>query len=99
MRNTLIVAYDIVDDKRRTKAHKILKGHGDALQYSVFRCDLSPAERVVMQSKLWDVLNLKDDRLVVLDLGPQEGRAKLAIESWGKPLEEPLATPSGAIIL
>ena len=76
------MAYDVLDDKRRTKAHKILKGRGDALQYSVFRCDLSDAERVV-----------------ILDLGPQEGRAKLAIETWGKPLEESPPTPGGAIIL
>lgn len=99
IRNTYIVAYDVLDDKRRTKAHKILKGRGDALQYSVFRCDLSDAERVVMQAALWEVLNLKDDRVVILDLGPQEGRAKLAIETWGKPLEESPPTPGGAIIL
>ena len=50
MRNSYIVAYDIVDDKRRTKTHKILKGRGDALQYLVFRCHLSAAGCVVMQA-------------------------------------------------
>ena len=99
MRNTYIVAYDVVVDKRRVKAHKILKGHGDALQYSVFRCDLSLSERVVMQSALWEVLNLQDDRIVILDLGPQDGRAKIAVETWGKPLEESPPSTVGAIIL
>jgi len=99
MRNTYIVAYDIVSNKRRTKAHKILKGHGEALQYSVFRCDLSPAERVQLQTKLWEVVNLSEDRVVVVDLGPREGRANLAIETWGRPLEETPLAEAAAIIL
>ena len=89
MRNVYIIAYDVVVDKRRTKVHKLLKGRGDALQYSLFHCALSSTELVELKSAIWDILNLKDDRLVILDLGPQGGRAKLAIESWGKPLEEP----------
>ncbi len=89
MRNIYIVAYDVVNDKRRTKAHKILKGRGDALQYSVFQCALSQSEYVTLKTDLWDVLNLKEDRVVLVDLGPQEGRATIAIESWGRPLEEP----------
>jgi CRISPR-associated protein Cas2 len=98
MRNTYIVAYDIVKDKSRTKAHKILKGFGEALQYSVFRCDLSDVERVKLQTALWDVLNLKDDRIVIVDLGPRDGRATLAIEAWGKPLEEPAAESKAIIV-
>jgi len=89
MRNVYIIAYDVVADKRRTKVHTLLKGRGDALQYSLFHCALSPTELVELKTAMWDTLNLKDDRLVILDLGPQDGRAKLAMESWGKPLEEP----------
>jgi CRISPR-associated protein Cas2 len=89
MRNVYIIAYDVVVDKRRTKVHKLLKGRGDALQYSLFHCALSPTELVDLKTAMWDALNLKDDRLVILDLGPQTGRATIAIDSWGKPLEEP----------
>src|SRR4051812_42950713 len=46
MRNVYIVAYDVVVDKRRTKVHKLLKGRGDALQYSLFHCALSPTELI-----------------------------------------------------
>ena len=98
MRNTYIVAYDVADDKRRNKAHRLLKGHGDALQYSVFRCNLSMAERMKLQTVLWEVLNLNEDRIVILDLGPQEGRATLAIETWGRPLEE-TPPPNTAMIV
>ena len=98
MRNVYIIAYDVVADKRRTKVHKLLKGRGDALQYSLFHCALSPRELVELKAEMWDALNLKDDRLVILDLGPQAGRAAVAIEVWGKPLEEP-PEPGAAMIV
>ena len=37
----MIVSYDIVDDKRRTKLAKRLCDFGKRVQYSVFECDLS----------------------------------------------------------
>ena len=51
-----------------------------------------------LKTAMWDALNLKDDQLVILDLGPQMGRATLAIDSWGKPLEEP-PEPGEAMIV
>ena len=48
MRNRYIVTYDITDDRRREAVFKALRGFGDHLQYSVFRCDLSDRERVEM---------------------------------------------------
>jgi len=37
----IVVAYDISDDRRRTRLHKRLKGYGKAVQYSVFECIVS----------------------------------------------------------
>ncbi|QVL30008.1 CRISPR-associated endonuclease Cas2 [Telmatocola sphagniphila] len=98
MRNIYIIAYDIVDDKRRTKVHKILKGRGEALQYSVFQCALSRSEYVVLQSDLWEILNLHEDRVVLVDLGPQVGRGSLAMESWGRALMDPVEPGAPMII-
>lgn len=36
----IVVAYDISDDRRRTRLHKGLKSFGTAVQYSVFECVL-----------------------------------------------------------
>jgi CRISPR-associated protein Cas2 len=36
-----VIAYDIPDDKRRTKVHKILLGYGKWTQYSLFECFLT----------------------------------------------------------
>src|SRR6266704_1247844 len=33
-----VVAYDIPDDRRRTKVHQILMGFGKWTQYSLFEC-------------------------------------------------------------
>ena len=47
-----VVAYDIPDDRRRTKVHKILLGFGKWTQYSLFECFLSRKELILLQSKL-----------------------------------------------
>ena len=47
-----IIAYDISDDRRRTKIHKVLSGFGTWTQYSLFECFLSRKELVLLKSKL-----------------------------------------------
>ncbi len=47
-----IIAYDIPDDRRRTKIHKVLSGFGTWTQYSLFECFLSKKELVLLKSKL-----------------------------------------------
>ncbi len=36
-----MIAYDLKDDKRRTKIHNVLKNYGQWTQYSVFECDIT----------------------------------------------------------
>ncbi len=55
-----IVAYDIPDDRRRTKIHKILSGFGTWTQYSLFECFLTKKELVLLRSKLME--HLKEER-------------------------------------
>ena len=47
-----VIAYDIPDDKRRTKIHKLLLGFGKRTQFSVFECFLTRKELVLLRSKL-----------------------------------------------
>jgi len=53
-----IIAYDIPDDRRRTKVHKILSGFGTWTQFSLFECFLSKKELVQLRAKL--AKHLKD---------------------------------------
>jgi CRISPR-associated protein Cas2 len=56
-----VIAYDIPDDKRRTKIHKILLGYGKWTQYSLFECFLSRKELILLRSKLTEHLVAKED--------------------------------------
>src|SRR5579875_51334 len=47
-----VVAYDIPDDRRRTKVHQILLGFGKWTQYSLFECFLSRKDLILLQAKL-----------------------------------------------
>lgn len=57
----VVVSYDIVDDKRRTKVHKILKNFGTPVQYSVFECSLDAATLERLRKKLKSQVNQKED--------------------------------------
>ncbi len=47
-----VIAYDIPDDRRRTKVHKILSGFGKWTQYSLFECHLTSKQLVQLQARL-----------------------------------------------
>jgi len=96
MRATYIIAYDVTDTKRRTRVHKLLKGFGDALQYSLFRCKLTETEKKELQIALWELIHHQQDRLALISLGVVRGTEP--IEYWGAPLEPP-TPPKQAMII
>lgn len=51
-RRHYLVTYDISDDKRRDAVFRLLLGHGDHAQYSVFFCELSGRELVELRARL-----------------------------------------------
>lgn len=59
----VIVSYDIPEDKRRTKIHKILKSYGQWMQYSVFECDLTPTQYAKLRSRLSKVIEPDRDSI------------------------------------
>lgn len=56
-----VVAYDIPNDKRRTKVHKTLSGFGQWTQYSLFECHLSDKQYVQLRQKLGRLLKADED--------------------------------------
>ena len=56
-----VIAYDIPDDRRRTKVHQILMGFGKWTQYSLFECFLTRKELVLLRSKLAERLVATED--------------------------------------
>ena len=89
MRNRFLVCYDVSDSKRLARTYRKMNGFGDPAQYSVFICDLSPKERVLLEEALAEVLNLKEDRALIVDLGPSEGRGSTSLTTLGKARDLP----------
>lgn len=89
MRSRYFVTYDICDDARRTAVFKALRGFGDHLQYSVFRCDLSDQQRAVMVATIDPLIDHADDQILLIDLGPVDGRAGTCVFSLGKTYSNP----------
>ena len=84
MRNTFLVTYDICEDKRLARVHKIMRGFGDHLQYSVFECQLTQADLARCRHRLSDVIDHRKDQVLFVDLGPAEGRGERVITALGK---------------
>jgi CRISPR-associated protein Cas2 len=71
MRQIFLVAYDISDPKRLYHVHKRLMGYGEPLQYSVFMCLLSPKELILMMEAVEKVMKKSEDRIMVVNVGPE----------------------------
>lgn len=69
MRDHYIVSYDISDPTRLRRVHRTVRDFGDALQLSVFACQLSPKDLAVLESRLLDVIDQRHDQVLVLKLG------------------------------
>jgi CRISPR-associated protein Cas2 len=85
MRSSYIVSYDISEPRRLKKVHKAMVGFGQHIQYSVFRCDFSDVDKVRMKARIGALINHKEDQVLIIDLGPTDGRARNCIEHMGKP--------------
>lgn len=59
MMQFILVTYDIENDRRRMKIHKLLEGYGLAVQYSVFECFISEEDYAGMCLRLQKLLDPK----------------------------------------
>lgn len=78
-----IVSYDIREQKRLCRVHRAMLGFGEPLHYSVFRCDLTPRGRVEIVATLTELIDIDEDRVMIIDLGPVDGKALDRIEFIG----------------
>ena len=96
MRTRYFVTYDISDDDRRNRVFKALRGFGDHLQYSVFRCDLSERERITLIAALHPLIDHAEDQILMIDLGPTDGRAATCVNALGRRYLNP---DRGAVVI
>lgn len=84
MRLLYIITYDIRNDKRLRYVFHLMKGYGDHLQYSVFRCDLTDKEKIDLISRLSNILKHDEDQILFIPLGPAGGEHEQKIYSIGR---------------
>ena len=85
MQHTYLVTYDVSDPKRLRQVFRTMKGWGDHLQLSVFRCDLTDRELVELRSELSAHIHKGEDQVLFVNVGPADGRALNSFETIGRP--------------
>lgn len=93
-RRRYIVAYDIRQPGRLRRVHDIVRSFGEAVQYSVFVCDLTRSELVALRARLHAVVKLSEDSVVFIDLGDTKGRGRECFEFVGLALPLPVPGPT-----
>lgn len=92
-RRRYLVAYDIRDDRRLRDVAICMEGYGTRIQYSVFICDLSDQEAVLMRGDLEVRMKQSEDSVMVVDLGAADSSRFLFLGTHTK-----LPTSSAVII-
>lgn len=64
-RQWYLVCYDIRDPKRWRRCFSLLKGYGEGLQYSVFRCRLTKRQLERMRWEMERELDPEDSLMIV----------------------------------
>lgn len=88
-RTRYLLAYDIRDKRRLRRVHQVAKDWGYPLQYSVFVCDLTRSELLMMKNDLSQEMSVVQDSVGIFDLGPPTGRGIRCVEFIGQSRELP----------
>jgi len=94
VRRDYLVAYDICDPARLRRVYQIMRGFGDHLQYSVFRCAMTHRERVQLVAKLSEVIHHRQDQVMLVDLGGVSPRSRRRFRTLACPWSTPNASLS-----
>ncbi len=81
-----LVCYDVRDPKRLRRVYKVMRGFGDHVQFSVFRCVLSETQLARMEGRLLREINCNEDQILVVPLGLASVPAEERMHTLGQPL-------------
>ena len=84
-----LVTYDICCPSRLRRVHKLMLGHGQPIQYSVFRCFLTPARKVTLMSRMLEIIHCNEDQVILFELGSADTAMTRPIEVLGLCMPEP----------
>lgn len=82
-RSRYLLVYDIRKPRRLRRVHEVALRFGEPLQYSVFVCDLTRAEKSMLRAALVDEMDRTVDSVAIFDLGPAGERALECVDYLG----------------
>jgi len=83
----ILISYDIVDNRTRTKVMKFLKDHGTHVQLSVFECDLDEGRLQRVKEGVEELIDPEEDRVRYYSLC-QACLKRVEISGWGDAPDE-----------
>ncbi|WP_287129090.1 CRISPR-associated endonuclease Cas2 [Candidatus Cyanaurora vandensis] len=86
----VIIAYDISNDRRRTRIHKTLKSYGTWTQFSLFECRLTEQDYIRLRQRLAKLLDPETDAVRFYFVCAS---CEKKVELLGKPLPPALDEP------
>ena len=83
----VVVSYDVVDDRKRTKIAKAMKSYGERVQKSVFECRIDDQQFIRMKKTLESIMDMNEDsvRFYFLCKGCVD---RIEISGWGTVTED-----------
>lgn len=78
----ILISYDIVDNRTRTKVMKFLKDFGSHVQLSVFECDLDEEQLERVKEGVEELIDEKEDRIRYYALC-KACLKRIEISGWG----------------
>jgi len=89
-----LICYDICGAgpeavRRLRKVYRVLRGYGEHLQYSVFRCTLSDRQLAQLEGQLEEVIDHSRDQVMIVPLGAASTAASWRMYTLGVPFDAP----------
>lgn len=92
-RRRYLAAYDIRDERRLRRVHKVMKAFGWSMQYSVFICDLDQIELIDLKLAIAEEIDHSSDCVALIDLGNPTERGRSCFAFLGVAPELPSTGP------
>ena len=83
-----IVSYDIVDDRKRTAASKLLLGYGSRVQKSVFECVITEKQFIEMRERVETIIDFEVDSVRYYKIC-KRCLETVEVVGWGVVTEDP----------
>jgi len=88
-RRLYLVCYDICDDRRLRHVYVTMRGFGEHLQYSVFRCVLDRRRLAELRTALEEIVMPSKDQVLLIPLGLADAPENWQMTVVGRPVAAP----------